>query len=138
MNRITNTFPQVLQARRIAVSNAERRLASLDAALNTIGVTLWQTDDRLRLIDSMGMVVAESYRGRPMSEFYRDVYGLSTVASQPVHAHEDALKGQSVTLHCTHMNQQFLMMIEPRRDAGGRIVGTVGLSLRLSQPGEAA
>ena len=133
MNRITNSFPQALQARRLALTHAERRLASLDAALNTIGVTLWQTDDRLRLIDSMGMVVAESYRGRPISEFYRDVYGLSAIASQPVHAHQDALKGQSVTLHCTHMNQQFLMMIEPRRNSEGTIIGTVGLSLRLNQ-----
>ena len=131
MNWKSNRFAQATMIRRVRLNPVEQRLANLDAALHTIGVTLWQTDEHLCLSDSIGMVVAESYHGRHVGEFYRAVYGLADDDSQPVEAHVDALSGESVTLSCSHWGTQFLMMIEPRRDPSGHIVGTVGLALRV-------
>jgi hypothetical protein len=131
MNRIINNSPQVTLSRRVRLHQVERRLANLDAALHTIGVALWQTDLRLNLLDCMGLAVAEGYLGRPIVEFYRDVCGLTGTDMEPIRAHEDALKGQSVTLHWLYGGEQFLLMVEGRRDQQGQVIGTVGLSLRL-------
>lgn len=131
MNRIINVSTQVTASRRVRLRRVEQRLANLDAALHTIGVALWQTDEKLRLIDCMGIAVAEGYLGRPVREFYRDVCGLQDAETEPSSAHHDALLGQSVTLHWMHLGDQYLMMVEARRDQAGAIIGTVGMSLRL-------
>lgn len=132
MKRITNRSTQATVSRRVRLRRIEQRLASLDTALHTIGVALWQTDEQLRLIDCMGIVVADGYLGRPIEEFYRDVCGLCAADMEPVVAHQDALKGESVTLHWMHLGEQYLLLIEGRRDRQGTIIGTVGMSLRLN------
>jgi hypothetical protein len=135
MNRISSKSSQVTQSRRIRLRRIEQRLDSLDTALHTIGVALWQTDERLRLLDCMGIAVAEGFIGRSISDFYRHVCGLEDGQAEPMRAHEDALRGESVTLHWTHHGEQFLVMIEARRDRRESIVGTVGMSLRLGAGG---
>jgi hypothetical protein len=135
MNRISSKSSQVTQSRRIRLRRIEQRLDSLDTALHTIGVALWQTDERLRLLDCMGIAVAEGFIGRPISDFYRHVCGVEDGQAEPMRAHEDALRGESVTLHWTHHGEQFLVMIEARRDRRESIVGTVGMSLRLGADG---
>lgn len=131
MNRIINVSTQVTASRRVRLRRVEQRLANLDAALHTIGVALWQTDEKLHLVDCIGIAVAEGYLGRPVSEFYRDVCGLREAEIEPTSAHQDALRGQSVTLHWMHLGEQYLMMVEARRDQAAAIIGTVGMSLRL-------
>lgn len=124
------TFAQV-KDRYHLLRRCRTRMAELDAMLHTLGITLWQTDLGLRLTDSHGMEVAEGYHGRLLSEFYREAYGLDSAEQEPMQAHHDASTGQSVTMHCHHRGGQYLIMVEPKRNEQGDIVGTLGMSLRL-------
>ena len=130
MNPQKNTFPQVTDRYRL-LRRCRRRMAELDATLHALGITLWQTDLSLRLTDSHGMEVAESYHGRSLSEFYREAYGLDPSDPEPIQSHHDASAGESVTMHCHHRGGQYLIMVEPKRNEQGEIIGTLGMSLRL-------
>jgi hypothetical protein len=131
---MNNKIPQITQVRPIPGQrsrSSEQRFDELETIFHDLGVTFWHTDMSLRLVDSHGMAVAESFHGRQIGEFYREAYGLSEPEAQPLQAHHDARIGMSVTLHYQHGGEQYIMLIEPRRDPEGAIIGTVGMSLRV-------
>ena len=110
---------------------ADHRLGELDAMLHTLGATFWRTDMHLRLLDSHGMMIAESFHGRLISDFYREAYGMDDASSPPMQAHRDARIGMSATLQFEHGGEQYLMLVEPRRNEDAEVIGTVGMSLRV-------
>ena len=133
MSRKMSDIAQAHATHAARMHHAEQRLADLDSMLHALGVTLWKTDMSLRLVESH--VIAESFHGRPIGEFYREAYGLTDADSPPMQAHRDARIGMSVTLHAKHQGEQFALLIEPHWNPEGDIIGTMGMSLRLSVAG---
>jgi hypothetical protein len=76
------------------------------------------------------MEIAESLSAAAAS--LCEAYGLGQVAEQPIRAHLDARSGVSVTMHVNCQGGQYVMLVEPRRDGEGGIVGTMGMALRVA------
>ena len=118
---------------RVRARRAEERLRSIEQMLDALNVTIWQTDRELRLMDSHGMVLAESYVDRPIGDFFRDAYGLHADDSEPLTAHQDAQDGKSVTLGLKHGGKRYAILVDPKRDSLGEVIGTVGMSVKLAE-----
>ncbi len=69
---------------RVRCRHAEEQLTHLEAMLQTMGVTLWETDRDLRLVGNCGMDIADSYLNCHIGDFYRDVFGIDEPASEPL------------------------------------------------------
>ena len=117
---------------RVRCRHAEERLTHLEEMLETMGVTLWETDRDLRLVDNFGMDIADSYLNCHIGDFYRDVFGIDEPGAEPIIAHQDAQLGISVTFTYEIGERQYAVLIEPKRSDVGEVVGTVGMSVRLS------
>jgi hypothetical protein len=118
---------------RVRARRAEQRLQEVEQMLDTLGITLWQTDHHLRLTNSHGMIMAESYVERHISDFFRDVFGIEDYEAEPLVAHRDAQVGQRVTLGLNHDGRQFAILVDPRRNTQGDVVGTVGMAVELAE-----
>lgn len=117
---------------RLRCRRAEERLRSLHVMLDTLGITLWQTDRDLRLIDSCGLALAEHYRLRHIGQFFREVYGLEDQDDEPLMAHREARTGKRATLGLDHDGSRYAILVDPQIDHAGEVVGTVGMSLRIA------
>ena len=116
---------------RLRCRRAEDRLRALHTMLDTLGITLWQTDRELRLIDSCGLTLAETYQSCHIGDFFRDVYGLEHAQDEPLAAHRDARRGLRTTLQLEHGGKRYAILVDPRINRAGDVVGTVGMSLEI-------
>jgi hypothetical protein len=116
---------------RLRCRRAEDRLRALHTMLDALGITLWQTDGELRLIDSCGLMLAETYQSCHIGDFFRDVYGLAHGDDEPLAAHREARRGRRTTLHLDHGGKRYAILVDPRLNRAGEVIGTVGMSLQL-------
>ena len=133
MNNKNEMMAQVIAEQCVRARHAETLLQQLRHTIDALGVVLWETDRDLRLVHSYGSSIADSFVDRHVEEFYRDVYGIDEANAAPLTAHRDAQRGRSATVAWQDGIRRYAMIVEPKRDAEGEIVGTVGMSLRLSE-----
>lgn len=124
---IEELIDQCVRARR-----AESQLAELQGMLDGLDLVLWQTDGELRLTASYGSAIAVCFHNRPITDFYRDAFGLDEPDAEPLAAHRDARRGEHVTVAWKSAGKQYAMMVHPQRDSRGQIIGTVGMTMRLA------
>lgn len=117
---------------RVRARRAEERLRGMEQMLDALGVTLWQTDREMRLVNSHGLVLAESYVDRHIGDFFRDAYGVASSDAEPITAHHDARGGKSVTLGLKHQGKRYAILVDPKRDGEGAVIGTVGMAVQLT------
>lgn len=94
---------------------------------------LWTTDKELRitppstdfLVDAGGN---DHLTGRTLDE----VLGEDETRSAPIDAHKSAVEGNSVSLEYFWRGRTLSVHVEPLRDAAGNIIGTIGVSLDVS------
>ena len=128
METTFSLLAEEIAEQRVRARLAESRLRRVEGMLSNLGACLWQTDRRLRLTDSCGITVAEAFHDRPVAELYEALCGRDTA---PLLAHKAALSGRRVTLAVEEEGCRYAFIVDPRRDRRGRVVGTVGMSLRL-------
>ena len=113
---------------------AETRLRDIDAMLESLGVTVWETDRSLHLIENAGHRADPAFLRQHVRHLYESAYGVRGTPDDPVAAHRDARRGRSVTFLLHADAARYAVVVEPRCEADGdRIVGTVGLALRLEE-----
>jgi two-component system CheB/CheR fusion protein len=96
---------------------------------------VWTVDTDLRFTSSQGGGLHE------LSLFPDQVIGQDLFAYfrtddrqfPPIAAHRRALEGESVEYEMTWTGRTFATHVEPLRDAGGRIVGCVGVGLDITE-----
>lgn len=131
--RVIGTVQDISQRKQ-----TEQRLRENDARLRLvyqqIPAVLWTTDDLLRIaysegtgLDMIGLISGEVV-GKTLYEY------LSTDDSEEpmIKASLAALEGESSTLEMTIEPHTFQSHIEPMRDTDGRIVGTIGIALDIT------
>jgi hypothetical protein len=132
MNSSFQVLAIEMAEQRVRARCAEERLRSIEQMLDALGITLWQTDRELRLVNSHGMVVAESYVDRHIGDFFRDAYGMQESDLEPLAAHHEAQDGKSVTLGLKHHGKRYAILVDPKLDGEGEVVGTVGMAVELT------
>ncbi len=114
----------------------QNRLDEFESMLQSLGVVIWRTDKQLRLRGAHGMLAAEPYINRPIHELYRALFDVRDEEQDPLAAHRDAVRGRGVTLCVNDSRGSYAMIVEPKRNALGDIVGTVGISIELGRCAE--
>jgi PAS domain S-box-containing protein len=112
-----------------ALRDSEARLRILLAQLPAI---VWTTDEALRFTSSMGGglralgVEADQIVGMTVDGWVRHVGG----SDRP--DHRRALKGESLGYEVTIKGHTYMVHLEPLRNGGGEITGTVGIALDIT------
>lgn len=150
LRRETGALPEEMQARfRAAVSGAADSLAELAQAVDALRerdewlrlvvgqmpAVVWTTDAELRITSSLGSALA-SVGHEPdevVGQTLFELFHTSDPANPLVTAHRRALNGESVTYEDVWQGRWFEAHVEPLRDAGGRIIGALGVALDVSE-----
>jgi PAS domain S-box-containing protein len=109
--------------------------AHLRLMLEQMPGILWTTDSQLQITSSQGAGMA-ALKLDP-----REVIGMSMQeyleADRPdctaIAAHQAALRGQSLNYEMTWKQRTFQVRVDPLRDAGQRIIGTIGVVLDVTE-----
>lgn len=125
-------------ARRARIGESDGRPdteASLDFLLGAMPVNVWSTDRDLNIkfnegggLKALGIKPGE-HAGRNL----RVILGTSDPSYAPLAASLRALTGESARYQMHWRNRSFETRIEPLRDGGGAIVGTVGLAIDVTE-----
>jgi PAS domain S-box-containing protein len=94
---------------------------------------LWTTDTDLRITPpSSNFLINESdgetLIGRTLNEFFE----TSDDKFAPIAAHRRAARGEPVSIEFFWRGRTLSIHVEPLRDGGGNIIGTIGISLDVS------
>jgi len=130
---------EAAEARRIseALTKSERRLSLL---IQQLPAVLWTTDENLRFTSSLGAGLAALGR-RPNEAVGRsleEVMARQDPGGVVVDAHRAALCGESGHCQNTSFGRTYQTHVEPQRDADGRVLGTIGVSLDVSEQQQTA
>jgi len=129
-----------LAARIAAEAALHAREAQLGLLTRQLPAFLWTTDADLRLtmfagggfrrgdIDPRGRV------GLTIAEFF----GVDDPAFPPLAAHQSALDGEPAGYPLHRDGRDYEVRVEPLRDATGRIIGTLGLGVDVTERAHAA
>ena len=133
MDSTLNMLVDEIAEQRHRTRIVEDRLRDLEDTLGALGVSLWHTDRGLRLTGAFGLVIAESFLDQYIGDFYRCAYGIEADDAEPINAHREARAGHSATLCLEQDGRCYAVMVDPRRNAAGEIVGTVGMALAVTR-----
>ena len=128
-----------LEARRgstpAAASDLEEADPRLQAFANQLPAVMWTTDRELRITSGFGAALtrlgprARGLNGLPLAQYF----GVGPVLDRVERAHRRALAGERVTYRIEWENLTFHSQVGPLRDAGGAVVGVLGLALDISE-----
>lgn len=115
-----------------ALWESDRRLALVVSQLPAV---LWSTDRELRYTLSLGAGLGplglkpNQVVGKTLSEYFQ--------TSDPSHpalaAHRRCLLGESIRYNVAWLDKHFESYVEPLRDPGGAVVGTLGVALDVTE-----
>lgn len=94
---------------------------------------LWTTDTDLCITaPSTACVITDDFERPVVGERLADYFGTEEPDFPPLLAHQQALTGESVSFDFRSQGRTLSVHVEPLRDAGGTIIGTIGVSLDVS------
>jgi len=104
----------------------------LRVAIQQVPAVLWTTDDELCFTSSLGAGLSA------LGLAPNQVVGMSVeqylgAGSAALERHRLALRGESVGYEYEHEGRAFSAHVEPLRDAGGAVRGTVGIALDITE-----
>ncbi|HEX2058338.1 MAG TPA: PAS domain S-box protein [Actinomycetota bacterium] len=109
----------------------------LQALIHQLPGTVWTTDTNLRLLWGEGNTPVEVEDGDNLyGVTVGDLYGKDDESS-PVPAHESALRGDTSTFETEFQGVVLRGSVAPRRDSQGRVIGTVGVALDVTEEARA-
>lgn len=127
---------QRLQAAEDRLGQTEQQLSLLQRALEQLPILLWTTDAQLRVRSAHGCNSEWLGRHQDSLAAWLDEY-LHDVLRAPNHdfgaldAHRRALGGAVTTSAVEWNGHVFGLIVEPQRDAEGRVTGTVALAVEV-------
>jgi len=132
---VSEQIASAIEARRAAdaLRHSEARLRVL---VEQMPAVLWTTDTRLRFTTGVGSglaalgLTANQLVGMEVSEY------LGAAGAIAIEKHRQALAGDSTGFEYDHDGRQYLVHVEPLRDTGGAIVGTVGIAVDITRERE--
>jgi diguanylate cyclase (GGDEF)-like protein/PAS domain S-box-containing protein len=111
-----------------------RREAHLRLLTEKMPAIVWSTDTDLRFTSCLGAGL-EGLELRPREQMCRSVFeyfATDDAEFVPIAAHRRALMGEAVHFEVEWRGRAFAAHVEPLRDAGGAISGTIGVALDIS------
>ena len=142
------TLREVAEDLSVAIANAgaeqERRQAEealraseakLQLLMEQIPAVVWTTDSELRFTSSLGAALAniglrpDQVVGMTLFEYFQ----TSDPQFRPIAASYRALGGESDTINMDWLGRTFQAHFEPLRDAQGRIAGSIGVALDITE-----
>jgi len=111
-----------------------RREAHLRLLTEKMPAIVWSTDAELRFTSCLGAGL-EGLDLRPREQACRSLFEyFSTDDAEflPIAAHRRALMGEAVHFELEWSGRAFAAHVEPLRDAGGAVAGTIGVALDIS------
>ena len=127
---VSGQISAAIEAKRAedALRQSETRLR---VAIQQVPAVLWTTDEDLRFTSSLGAGLSA------LGLAPNQVVGMSLEqylggASLALERHRLALRGESVGYEYEHDGRAFSVHVEPLRDAGGVLRGTVGIALDIT------
>ncbi len=107
------------------------------AVLEQLPIIVWTTDRELRITGSLGL-----RSGETPGPSLHDLLQTRDESSPAIAAHAAALAGSASTCELDWRGRPYLATVQPLRDAGGAVIGTIGAALdaghlRQSQRAEA-
>ncbi len=96
---------------------------------------LWTTDRDLRILSGSGAGLAGLHLkpGQLNGTSLYDYLRTTDETSPPIRAHHQALAGEPTTYDFAWQGRAFHCHVEPLRDAEGRITGTIGIALDITE-----
>jgi diguanylate cyclase (GGDEF)-like protein/PAS domain S-box-containing protein len=114
---------------------ARRRDAHLRLLTEQMPAIVWSTDADLRFTSCLGAGL-EGLDLRPREQTCRSLFeyfATDDAEFLPIAAHRRALMGEAVHFEVTWSGRAFAAHVEPLRDAGGAVAGTIGVALDISE-----
>ncbi len=128
---VSGQIAAAIEAKRAedALRQSETRLR---VAIQQVPAVLWTTDEELRFTSSLGAGLSA------LGLAPNQVVGMSLeqylgAESLGLDHHRLALRGESAGYEYEHDGRAFTVHVEPLRDAGGAIRGTVGIALDVTE-----
>jgi diguanylate cyclase (GGDEF)-like protein len=122
-------------ARSEGIKREERRRdAHLRLLTEKMPAIVWSTDVELRFTSCLGAGL-EGLNLRPREQTCRSVFQYFMTDDAefvPIAAHRRALMGEAVHFEVEWSGRAFAAHVEPLRDAGGAVSGTIGVALDIS------
>jgi len=114
---------------------ARRRDAHLRLLTEQMPAIVWSTDADLRFTSCLGAGL-EGLDLRPREQTCRSLFeyfATDDAEFLPIAAHRRALMGEAVHFEVKWNGRAFAAHVEPLRDAGGAVAGTIGVALDISE-----
>jgi diguanylate cyclase (GGDEF)-like protein len=111
-----------------------RREAHLRLLTEKMPAIVWSTDTDLRFTSCLGAGL-QGLDLRPREQTCRSLFEYFTTDDAeylPIAAHRRALRGEAVHFEMEWNGRAFAAHVEPLRDAGGAMAGTIGVALDIS------
>lgn len=121
--------------RKLAEERARKSEQQIRLIFEQIPAVVWTTDRFMRILEGSGAgltalnLPVEKVVGKTMQEFLDDPEGKSV----PMAAHRAALKGEHRSYEHNFNGAIFSVNVQPLRDAEGRISGTIGVALDVTE-----
>jgi len=128
----TDEARQAAESSKHDLVQSEARLRML---LNQMPAVLWTTDTELRLTSSLGMGLmalnlnANQVTGMTLFEYFQ----TDSPEFLPIAMHYRALKGVSGSFEAQWNGRFFDSKVEPLHDAGGKLIGVIGIALDITE-----
>lgn len=121
-------------------SDAEEALRQSEARLRLVlqqmpGM-MWSTDTDLKITWAGGTEITSSLKIQPDELVGISLYDLlrgEGPDSPTLQAHERALQGEATSYECQRFDRYYQGHVEPLRDAEGKIIGSIGLALNITE-----
>jgi hypothetical protein len=113
----------------------ERQHAAIDGLLDEVPAVVWTTDHHLVFTASRGGglrdlgLEPDEVVGRTVQQYF----GSDDPEIAAVAAHLSALDGTAQAFEQNWQGRRFEVRVQPRFDAGGRVVGTLGVALDVTE-----
>jgi transcriptional regulator with XRE-family HTH domain len=121
------------------LGHAEHQLNQYQSFLDGACSACWTTDATLHITGSFGPIAMEQrsrhgdFRGRHIGEFFEAAWGEDSAAFLPLLMHQKSADGQSVGFCWDFEGSRYMVFIDPIRDHAGKVIGTIGLAIDLSE-----